>query len=150
MRGVLGSPGEYLKGGVDGVATLNCTTLFFWCLIDDIYDKLNTKRSWDYETSTEVNKIGSSNLQEKNKLLTKLCIFGGEQKLVFLKGKVSYDRSTMVYNHLLIGSVDCKISFRIDTQSHNIQGWVIKTMLSKFMVNWDDQNSLMNQKFSEL
>jgi len=41
--------------------------------------------------------------------LTKFLIFGEEQKLVFLRGKVSCGRSTVFYHHLLSGSVDCKL-----------------------------------------
>lgn len=62
----------------------------------------------------------------------------------------------MLYNHVLIGSVDCKISFRINPQRkrHGIQGWVINTMLSKFIIYWDDkpsstQNSVSCQRHTK-
>lgn len=70
--------------------------------------------------SREINKTGYLDPHEINELLKIFYIFGGEQEVVFLGGKGSYDRRTVLYNHCLIGRVDCKISFRRDTEKKAI------------------------------
>lgn len=150
MKCVLETPREYLEelGGEWHSESQHSVFLtLFW------YSVLRRSTQNELETMTifrEVNKTGYVDPLKNKWASKKFNIFGREQEVVFLGGKGSYDRRTMLYNHCLIWRVYCKISFRRDAEKkNNIQVGVSKTMLSKFMIYCDDK-AFERPKFIEL